>query len=61
MAKEPEKEAPQAAGYTKEQIVQSARFAQHKDVASAFLEDGKTYKLQEVEDIINQFLKKEVK
>lgn len=61
MVTKQEKEAPQAAGYTKDQIVQSSRFAQHRDVVSAFLEDGKTYTLQQVEDVINDFLKKEVK
>ena len=61
MAIKQEKQTTQAAGYTKDQIVQSSRFAQHRDVVSAFLEDGKTYMLQQVEAVINDFLKKEVK
>lgn len=61
MAIKQEKQTPQAAGYKKDQIVQSSRFAQHRDVVSAFLEDGKTYTKQEVEDVINGFLGKEVK
>ncbi|MBP1906807.1 hypothetical protein J2Z32_003471 [Paenibacillus turicensis] len=59
MAKE--KEATQAVGYTKDQIVQSSRFAQHRDIVSAFLEDEKKYTLQQVETVINDFLQKEVK
>lgn len=61
MTTKQDKEAPQAAGYTKDQIVQSSMFAQHRDVVSAFLEDDKTYTLQEVDKVIDDFLKKEVK
>lgn len=56
-----EKEAAQTIGYTKDQIIQSAKFAQYRDIVSAFLECDKRYTLQQVENIIHNFLKKEVK
>lgn len=48
-------------GYTKEQIVASKQFAEHKDIVNALLESGKTYTIGEVQAIVNQFLIKEVK
>lgn len=49
-----------AQGYTKAQITESKRFTEYRDILNGILEDGKTYTLDEVETIINTFLRKEV-
>lgn len=48
-------------GYTKAQITESKRFREHRDILNGILEDGKTYTLDEIDTIINSFLRKEVK
>ncbi|OAB46545.1 hypothetical protein [Paenibacillus antarcticus] len=48
-------------GYTKSQITESKKFAENQDVLNGLLEDGKTYTIEEVENIIKTFLGKEVK
>lgn len=45
-----------AAKYTKQQILQSERFAAFRDVLNITLEDDKEYTLQEVHEIGDKFL-----
>lgn len=47
--------------YTKEQILKSKRFANRKDALYVLLEDDKKYTLEEVDKILKDFYKKEVK
>ena len=48
--------------YSKEQFLKSKQFtAQQKDLLAALLEDRKTYTTDQVNEMLNQFLKKEVK
>lgn len=47
-------------GYTKSQITESKRFTEHRDVLNGLLEDGKTYTFEEIDTIVNTFLRKEV-
>ena len=44
------------AKFTKKQFVTSRKFAKHKDLVNALLDDEKTYSIKEVEDVINNFL-----
>ncbi len=48
-------------GFSKSRILSSKKYQKKKDVLSVLLEDGKTYSLKQVDDILNKFLKKEVK
>lgn len=47
--------------YTKEQIASSNTFAPYRDVVTAFLEDDKTYTIDQVHAVIDKFKAKEVK
>lgn len=47
--------------YTKEQLRLAHRYAASRDLISALLEDGKTYTLVEVDKLIDNYLKGEVK
>lgn len=47
--------------FTKEQLIESKRYADHVDVLVALLDDGKAYTLAEADEIIEAFMKKEVK
>ena len=42
--------------FSKEQLKASERFAAHRDIIAAFLEDGKSYGIAETERIIEDFL-----
>lgn len=55
MAKDEAKET--AAKFTKQQILQSNKFADFRDVFNIMLEDGKEYTMQEVQTIGDKFLK----
>lgn len=55
MAKDETKET--AAKFTKQQILQSNKFADFRDVFNIMLEDGKEYTMQEVQAIGDKFLK----
>ncbi len=46
--------------FSKEQILKSNRFKDKRDILSALLEDDKKYKLSDVENMIVDFLNKEV-
>lgn len=43
--------------FTKEQICSSRTYAQHGDLLSVLLEDGKEYTLQQVNKILTGYLK----
>ncbi len=47
--------------YTKEQVAASQRYAHRRDLVSVLLEDGKAYTLDEVDALINKFMKGAVK
>lgn len=50
-----------AAAYTKEQLTASKRYANRRDIISALLENGKSYTLDEVDALINKYMKGKVK
>lgn len=47
--------------FTKEQIVNSKKYVEDSDIVRALLEDGKTYTIKEVDNIIEKFRKGKVK
>lgn len=47
--------------YLKRDLVQSKRYAEYRDILQALLKDDKAYTSKEVDSIIKNFLKKEVK
>lgn len=47
--------------FTKEQILFSKRYQDRRDVISVVLEDGKSYFLAEVDEMIEKFMKGKVK
>lgn len=46
--------------FDKEQLLQSKKYAQHKDLLNALLDAERAYTLQEVDDMIKDFLKGKV-
>ena len=46
--------------FTKEQILNSKRFSGSRDILVGLLDDSKRYKISDIDDIINDFMKKEV-
>lgn len=48
------------ATYTKDQLAASKRYANRRDIISALLVDGETYTLDEVEALIDKFMKGKV-
>lgn len=59
MAKAAEEKSEQR--YTKDQIMKAAKVSRYVDAVAALLDDGKTYTMKEVEDIIDKFMKGKVK
>lgn len=49
-----------AATYTKEQLYNSKRYAERKDVIMVVLEESKEYTLVEVDELIEKFMNREV-
>ena len=47
--------------FTKENLVKSERYKNQRDILNALLKDDKVYTLKEVDNLIETFLKKEVK
>jgi hypothetical protein len=47
--------------FTKEQLLQSKKFMHQKDLINALLEDNKSYSLDDVDKILDNFLKGDVK
>lgn len=50
-----------AAGYTKQQYLKSKKYSEYKDIVQALLKDGKTYTVDQVDKMVDDFLKKEAK
>lgn len=50
-----------ATTYKKEQLVASKRYANRRDIIMALLEDGKAYTLNEVDGLIEKYMKGKVK
>ena len=47
--------------YSKEQLVRSQRYAHRRDLLGALLKDGKSYTFDEVDDLLNKYMKGKVK
>ena len=47
--------------FTKESLVNSKRFRNERDLASALLKDGEEYTIAEVEEMIMKYMKGKVK
>ena len=47
--------------YPKQQIIASAKYSNRRDLLTVLLEDGKSYTFEQVEQIMNDWLKKGVK
>lgn len=47
--------------YTKHNLLNSKRYVKQKDLINALLEDDRKYTLQEVDSIINKYLKGVIK
>ena len=47
--------------FTKEQLISSDRFNEYRDILSTFLNNDKTYTIEETQEIIDNFLNKEGK
>lgn len=54
------KEIQEVNKFSKEKIVASKRYKDKVDIVNALLSDGKEYSLEEVDDIINNFMKGKV-
>lgn len=57
----PATEDKTSATYTREQVLQSAKYRQYRDIAGVVLEDDKQYTADEIESKIDTFLKKPIK
>lgn len=51
------KEAKQAIGFAKSQILTFARYAKRRDLLTALLDESKTYTTEQVDKIIEKFMK----
>lgn len=49
------------AGFTRQQLLSSARYRNRRDLVSALLEDGRKYTLKEADQVIDRFMKGKVK
>ncbi|MCR1953793.1 hypothetical protein NSA24_02955 [Clostridioides mangenotii] len=47
--------------FTKEQLINSKKYLKKKYIIKVLLDDGKSYSFNEVDQILQQFYKKEVK
>jgi hypothetical protein len=50
-----------AAGFSKEQILSAKKYADRRDLLAVLLANDRTYTLAEVDQLIDEFMKKEVK
>lgn len=56
-----ETQPQEAVCYTKEQLLQSARYADKRDLLTALLEDGRKYSHEETAALLKNYLKGAVK
>lgn len=61
MAKENAAETSATIKYSKEQLIRSDRYMKRRDLLGALLTEGKAYSLEEVENLLNNYLKGKVK
>lgn len=54
-------EATEELTFTKEQIVGSTKFSKYKDLLNGNLQNGQSYSISEVEALIDEFMKGQVK
>lgn len=52
--------AKQTVGYSREQILKSARYEAHRDVLEVMLEEGKNYSHEQIRDVISKFKERKV-
>jgi len=50
----------ESVAFTKEQIVSAKKYIHRKDVVNVVLKDGQSYTLEEVDDLIEKFMKEKV-
>lgn len=55
------KESTNEVSFAKSQILKSKKYIHQTDVLNVILEDGKNYTIKEVDKLIENFMKKEVK
>lgn len=55
------KAASKVTTFTKEQLINSKKYVDLKDVLAVVLKDGQAYTIKETDDLINKFMKTEVK
>lgn len=60
MAKKERAESEPKSSFTKEQLYTSKRYEMQKDLIGVLLEDDKEYTFDEADNIIKEFLKREV-
>lgn len=60
-SKKPKTEATQEVLFTKEQILASKKYSNRRDVLGAILTDKKEYTLEQVESLLEKFMKGKVK
>ncbi|WAW15454.1 hypothetical protein [Peptostreptococcus equinus] len=53
-------EREEVSRYTKEQFLQAKRYTHQKDIINVLLNDDEEYSFAEVDNIINEFLEREV-
>ncbi len=47
--------------FTKEQILASGKYANRRDLLNTLLDEGKTYRIEMIDNIIEKFMKGKVK
>lgn len=61
MAAKKSKDEASDEAFSREQILQSKKFANRRDILNVLLEDDKTYSIEDVENLIKEFLNKNFK
>lgn len=61
VTEEKKKIVPGEMRFTREQVLTSARYKSRKDLVAALLDDGRTYTIAEVDQMISRFMKGQVK
>lgn len=61
LAKKAKKDADSTAKFTKVQLIMSSRYEFKKDLIDALLDGNRTYTFEEVDKMINDYMRKEVK
>ena len=56
-----EKKTHQEPKFTKEQILDSKKYSNRRDVLVAILDDEKSYTLEQIENLLEKFMKGKVK